>query len=118
MEVARDCNLTCITTDLQIVHAGAFITQVGHYNRSQHDRVTLYRRVSQIERQVQEKVAASMHFEMMKDSQNDKELESLRRLQKAEVTMNSLKSAYQQLTSMLFEFKNQLDHKNQHLVEL
>jgi len=34
MEVARDYNLTCITTDLQIVYAGAFITQVGHYNRT------------------------------------------------------------------------------------
>lgn len=29
MEIARDYNLTCVTPDLQIVYAGAFITRVG-----------------------------------------------------------------------------------------
>lgn len=33
MEIARNHNLTCITTDLQIVYAGAFITKVGYYNK-------------------------------------------------------------------------------------
>lgn len=45
MEVARDYNLTCITPDLQIVYAGAFITRVGQYNKSQLDRVAIYRKV-------------------------------------------------------------------------
>lgn len=47
-----------------------------------------------------------MNFEKLMDQRNEKELESMRRLQKAEVTINSLKSAYQQLTSMIFEIKN------------
>lgn len=118
MDVARDYHLTCITPDLQLVHAGAFITQVGHYNRSQLDRATLYRRVSQIEHQVEDKVLAGMQFERVKEQQADRELDALRKLQKAEVTMNALKSAYQQLTSMLFEFKSQIDHKQTHLQEL
>lgn len=29
MEIARDYNLTCVTPDLQIVYAGAFLTKVG-----------------------------------------------------------------------------------------
>jgi chromosome segregation ATPase len=34
MNVAKDYNLTCITRDLQVVYAGAFITKVGHYNKN------------------------------------------------------------------------------------
>lgn len=56
MQVAKEWNLTCITADLQIVHAGAFITHVGSYNRSQSDRVTLFRKVSLLEKDVEEKV--------------------------------------------------------------
>jgi len=33
MQVAKEHNLTCITADLEVVYAGAFITRVGHYNR-------------------------------------------------------------------------------------
>lgn len=35
MQVAKDHNLTCITADLEVVYAGAFISKVGHYNRAQ-----------------------------------------------------------------------------------
>ena len=49
MEIARDYNLTCVTPDLQIVYAGAFITRVGQYNKSQSDRVGLYRKVQVIQ---------------------------------------------------------------------
>lgn len=34
MQVAKEHNLTCITADLEVVYAGAFITKVGHYNRA------------------------------------------------------------------------------------
>mmetsp|Transcript_11976 Transcript_11976/g.11853 ORF Transcript_11976/g.11853 Transcript_11976/m.11853 type:complete len:151 (-) Transcript_11976:1635-2087(-) len=34
MQYAKDFNLTCITTDLQVVYAGAFISKVGYYNRA------------------------------------------------------------------------------------
>jgi chromosome segregation ATPase len=34
MQVAKEHNLTCITADLQVVYAGAFISKVGHYNRA------------------------------------------------------------------------------------
>lgn len=33
MNVAKQHNLTCITKDLDVVYAGAFITKVGHYDR-------------------------------------------------------------------------------------
>ena len=42
MQVAKDHNLTCITGELEIVYAGAFLTRVGHYNRSQMDRFSIY----------------------------------------------------------------------------
>lgn len=109
MSVAKEWNLTCITADLQIVHAGAFITQVGSYNRSQADRVTLYRKVSQIEHEVEAKVLNSLHFDRLKDQETERELECLRKIQRADVTVNSLKSAYQQLSSIMFELKAQHD---------
>ena len=34
MSVAKEHNLTCITADLDVVYAGAFISKVGHYNRA------------------------------------------------------------------------------------
>ncbi len=49
MQVAKEHNLTCITPDHQRVYAGAFITQVGQFNRMTMDRPTLYRRISGIE---------------------------------------------------------------------
>lgn len=80
MEVARDFGLTCLTPDLQIVYAGAFLTKVGHFNRSQLDRAALYRRAAAIEAQVAEKAAAGIHFERLREQTTDKELDSLRRL--------------------------------------
>jgi len=41
-EIAKKNNMTCITSDLEVVYAGAFISKVGHYNRSQTDRFTTY----------------------------------------------------------------------------
>jgi hypothetical protein len=84
----------------------------------QSDRVTLYKKVELIEKQVEEKIVASLHFEKMKESETDRELECLRKIQRAEVTVTSLKSAFQQMTSLLFEFKNQIDHKTSHVSEL
>lgn len=34
MKVAKDNNLNCITSDLEVIYSGAFLTKVGHYNRS------------------------------------------------------------------------------------
>jgi chromosome segregation ATPase len=34
MQVAKEHNFTCITADLEVVYAGAFISKVGHYNRA------------------------------------------------------------------------------------
>ena len=42
MRVAKDHDLTCITSDLEVVYAGAFISKVGHYNRAQQARFSVY----------------------------------------------------------------------------
>ena len=65
--MAKDYNLTCITPDHQIVYAGAFITSVGQYNRSQLDRPTLYRKVYALERLREDKLSLAAQFEKMKD---------------------------------------------------
>ena len=63
MDIAKDYELTCVTPDLQIVYAGAFITKVGHYNKAQGDRVTLYRKVNAIEDQIKNKINQAMQLE-------------------------------------------------------
>jgi phage shock protein A len=54
----------------------------------------------------------------VKDQLADKELEALRKNQKAEVTLSSLKAAVQQIKNMVFEFKSQIEHRTQHIQEL
>lgn len=56
MQVAQEFNLTCITPDLQVVYAGGFLTRVGQYNKTASDRVTLYRRVKEIQNKVEAKL--------------------------------------------------------------
>jgi len=53
---------------------------VGSYNRSQADRVTLYRKVSSIEKEVEEKVLQSLQFDKMRDQETERELDCLRRI--------------------------------------
>ena len=52
LQVAKDHGLTCVTPDLQIVYAGAFITRVGQggpsYSESQ-SRLGLYHQISQVQ---------------------------------------------------------------------
>lgn len=71
-----------------MVYAGAFITQVGQYNRATSDRVSLYRRVQAIEHQVEDKVKGASDLARQLEQRVDKELDSLRRLQRAEVAIN------------------------------
>ena len=49
---------------------------------------------------------------------NEKDLEALRKIQKAEVNMSNLKTAYQQITSMQFEYKSQIEHREQQIKDL
>lgn len=118
MQVAKEHNLTCITPDHQIVYAGAFITQVGQFNRMTMDRPTLYRRISGIEGQIEEKVVQAFGFEKHRDQLADRDLEAMRKLQRAEVNIASLKSGYQQMKSMLFEYRSQVEYKQQHTAEV
>ena len=67
MEIAKNCNLTCITSDFQVVHAGAFLTRVGHYNRSLSDRFTLYQEILSIKEEIYLKSIEIQELEQLKD---------------------------------------------------
>ena len=53
MQVAKENNFTCITTDLQVVYAGAFISKVGHYNRANMDRFAVYQQIYKLRVEMQ-----------------------------------------------------------------
>ena len=63
MEYAKEFNLTCITPDLQIVYAGAFVTKVGYYNKSQADRISAFSKVNSIQKQVEIKMQDITNYE-------------------------------------------------------
>jgi chromosome segregation ATPase len=42
LQIAKEYSLTCVTPDLQVVYAGAFITKVGAARMQGENRVTLY----------------------------------------------------------------------------
>ena len=52
---AKQNNYTCVTPDLQVVYPGAFITKVGHYNRSQADRLTVFQQIMEADIQIVQK---------------------------------------------------------------
>ena len=53
MQVAKNTKFTCITTDLQVVYAGAFISKVGHYNRASMDRFAVYQNIYKLKVEMQ-----------------------------------------------------------------
>lgn len=52
MRVAKDHNLTCITSDLEVINSGAFLTKVGHYNRAKLSKYQIYQQISQIKSEI------------------------------------------------------------------
>ena len=68
MEIAKKHDLTCITADLQVVHAGAYLTNAGHYNRASLDRFTLYQQIKQAKSEVDDRRAALDELLAQKDA--------------------------------------------------
>ena len=54
---AKQNNFTCVTPDLQVVYPGAFITKVGHYNRAQADRLTVFNQIVEADVEIVKKKA-------------------------------------------------------------
>lgn len=91
MSTARDYNLTCITTDLQVVYAGAFLSKVGHYNRAKNDRFGQYQQLHKIKIEVEQMQAKLRVSKRDKDQSDLADLEAFRELQRSEVAMQQLK---------------------------
>lgn len=85
MQVAQEFNLTCVTPDLQIVYAGGFLTRVGQYNKTASDRVTLYRKVDDIQSRVESKIITLKDLQQNLTSFESIDLDAQRKLQRHEV---------------------------------
>lgn len=88
MQVAQEFNLTCVTPDLQIVYAGGFLTRVGQYNKTASDRVTLYRKVDDIQSRVESKIITLKDLQQNLTSFESKDLDAQRKLQRQEVKIS------------------------------
>jgi len=55
MSVAKEHHFTCITLDCEMVHAGAFVTKVGKFQKKG-DRISLYNKANELERHIAIKI--------------------------------------------------------------
>ena len=80
MQVAKEHNLTCITADLEVVYAGAFISKVGHYNRAQQARFSIYQQIFKIKSIIEEKLKSITLVEADREKNDQADLGALRDL--------------------------------------
>ena len=63
LRIAKSNGLTCVTPELQVVYAGAFITKVGSEGRaanntaSTHSRLSLYQKIHELQNSYDAKYA-------------------------------------------------------------
>lgn len=93
MQVAQQHNLNCITTDFQVVYAGAFITKVGHYNRLHMDKFGTYQRLMQAKSVIQTKRQEIAGIQAERDQNDQQELKAQRDLQQAEMNVSKLRGS-------------------------
>lgn len=110
-QVAKQHNLTCITSDLEVVYAGAFISKVGHYNRSQTDRFTTYKQLHKLKQEIDSILHRVKTIQAERDQNDHSDLEAFRDLQRAEVTLSQLRQAVHRLNATEFELRSQIAHK-------
>jgi chromosome segregation ATPase len=91
MQYAKSHNITCVTPDLQVVYAGAFITKVGNTRVSDGGRLANLLKISSMQRELAH--LQSSYDNAVRDHQevNQGDLEALRNLQRAEVQLNYLR---------------------------
>ena len=56
MRIAKEASLTCITREFEIIYAGAYLTKVGHFDRSMPDRLNLYQSLQFQRSETQKKI--------------------------------------------------------------
>jgi len=118
MQVAKQHNLACITADLEVVYAGAFISKVGHYNRAQMDRFSVYQQLYRLKGEVAAMQQRMKAGQADRDKNDLSDLEAYRDLQRAEVALSQLRQAAHQLSASEFELRSQISHKQNNLREI
>lgn len=118
MQVAKQNQLTCITTDLQVVYSGAFISKVGHYDRNRMARFSIYQQIFKIKQIILNKKSQVSIIQSDRDKNDQMDLEALRDLQKTESSLTQLRSISQNLNQRELEFKSQIHHKTRNLNEV
>lgn len=119
LQVAKSHDLTCVTPQLQVVYAGAFITRVGSSHIQTADsRLGLYQQISKLKDQLAQAEAEKTSIEADQEGLNNSDLEALRKLQKAELQLTRLKDELQQLKAAKFELQSQLNGREQKRIAL
>ena len=115
LRIAKDSGLTCVTPELQVVYAGAFITKVGSQGRtannaaSTQSRISLYSKIQELTRTHEQKQNIASQMNEAKSELNQDDLNSMRMLQRCEVKQNHYKQALSELNFAKHELTGQLN---------
>ena len=91
MQVAKTHNLTCITSDFEVVYAGAFISKVGHYNRAQLDRFGGYSQLAALKAEQESLLTTMKEVLVQRDQIDAEDVQAHRSVQRAEATLMQLR---------------------------
>lgn len=107
MQVAKVHDLTCITTDLQVVYAGAFLTNAGHYNRAASDRYALYQQLKTAKAEAEQRRLALAELEKQRHETDESDMQAQQECKRAEIILQSLRRSHADLTRHKIELESQ-----------
>ena len=111
LRIAKDNGLTCITSELQVVYAGAFITKVGsegrtaNNNASAQSRLGLYQKIKELTKSFDAKSAQIAKMIDAKAELASVDLDAMRVLQKSETRLQHLKTQLSELNAAKMELE-------------
>lgn len=109
--------MTCITSDFEVVYAGAFISKVGHYNRAQVDRFGGYTQVAVLKAEQESLSARLKALGLQRDQIDQEDVQAHRKVQRAEAAVVQLRQQTSKLQAQEFEHKAQIARKQNALAE-
>ena len=114
LRIAKDSGLTCVTPELQVVYAGAFITKVGSEGRSANNaasiysRLSLYQKISELKKSYEAKHSQSSKMVDAKSDLTQTDLDAMRSLQKSETHLQHLKQSLSELNFARMNIEGQV----------
>ena len=121
LSIAKQHGLTCVTPNLQVVYAGAFITKVGQQVRDgnqSESKVALYSQIQELTVEYDRLSDEMMRIKEAQAELNQSDLEAMRTVRRCEVQLNSLSQSLTELHAAHLEINASISARTQKEAEL